>query len=320
MSAVEPNSIDKPVLAMIGPTAIGKTELSLLVAEKFQCEIISVDSMQVYRFMDIGTSKVRREEQARIPHHLIDIVNPDEDYDAGCFIRDATNAIREIHQRGRVPLLTGGTGLYLRALTEGLAADIGRFPEIRSALRERIVTEGCEKLHEELFKYDCISAQKININDRHRILRALEIYQGTGKSWSEHICAHQQYKSNSADKRFSNILQIGLTTDRNSLYQRIDIRTQLMFAGGLEEEVRGLLAKGYSPHLKSMQAIGYRHINQYISNQRDKDETQRLLARDTRRYAKRQYTWFHAIQDILWLAVEDREGILRIIEQWMVKA
>ncbi len=310
-------AIELPVLVLVGPTAIGKTEISLLIADKFQCEIISVDSMQVYRFMDIGTAKISPEERAQIPHHLIDLVNPDEDYDAGCFVRDARLAITEIHQRGRIPLLTGGTGLYLRALLEGLAESIGQFPDIRAALQQRMAAEGCKKLHEELYKYDRISAKKINENDRHRVLRALEIYQGSGRAWSEHIQEHQQHTRNEAQPPFQKILQIGLTTDRNLLYQRIDMRTEKMLAGGLEEEVRGLLAQGYGPHLKSMQAIGYRHLNQYLSRQWDMAETQRLLARDTRRYAKRQYTWFQGMKDINWFEREDEIKIMHKIEQWM---
>lgn len=305
--------IDKPVLALVGPTAIGKTDLSLLLAERFHCEIVSVDSMQVYRSMDIGTAKVSCEERARIPHHLIDVVDPDEEYDAACFVRDALQAIEDIHGRGRVPLLTGGTGLYLRALIEGLFSGIGHFPEIREQLQQRLINDGNEKLHEELTVYDCCSAERINVNDTHRLLRALEIYLGTGKPWSEHIKEHQRQRSS----LFANILQIGLTCERALLYRRIDLRTSLMLGSGLEEEVRGLIAKGYSPQLKAMQAIGYRHMSNYLSHIWSMEETERLLARDTRRYAKRQYTWFSAIPDLEWFDVQDQKGIIRRIDAWM---
>lgn len=301
------------MLVLVGPTAIGKTELSLQLAEQFNCEIVSVDSMQVYRYMDIGTAKVSIEERARIPHHLIDVVEPDAEYDAACFVRDAMLAIADIHGRGRVPLLTGGTGLYLRALVDGLSADIGQFPAIRDQLQQRLTSAGSDKLHEELCRCDRISAERINKNDTHRLLRALEIYQATGKPWSEHIALHQQQKTS----RFSNILQIGLACDRDLLYQRIDMRTTLMLNSGLEQEVKGLIARGYSPQLKSMQAIGYRHMNNYLSNVWDMPETVRLLARDTRRYAKRQYTWFAASLDLEWFEVKNHEGIIKRIAGWI---
>lgn len=301
------------MLVVVGPTAIGKTELSLLLAERFGCEIVSVDSMQVYKYMDIGTAKVSLEERARIPHHLIDVVEPDAEYDAASFVRDALQAIEQIHRRGRVPLLTGGTGLYLRALIEGLSSGIGHFPEIREQLQQRMAMVGPHVLHEELALYDRYSAERIHVNDTHRLLRALEIYQATGKPWSEHILEHKEQKT----ARFSNILQIGLTCERDLLYQRIDLRTRLMLKSGLEEEVRRLIARGYSPQLKSMQSIGYRHMNNYLEGIWDMKETERLLARDTRRYAKRQYTWFAAIPELEWFEVQDQKKIRERIEKWM---
>ena len=310
----ESQNITGPVLVLVGPTAIGKTELSLQLAERFGCEIVSVDSMQVYRYMDIGTAKVSMAERARVPHHLIDVVEPDEEYDAASFSRDALQAIDQIHGRGRVPLLTGGTGLYLRALIEGLSSGIGHFPEIRVALQQRLALVGSEILHEELMKCDRFSGEKIHANDTHRVLRALEIYQATGRPWSEHISQHQKKRVG----RFTNILQIGLTCERELLYRRIDLRTSLMLASGLEEEVRGLIARGYSPQLKSMQAIGYRHMNNYLQNVWDKVETERMLARDTRRYAKRQYTWFGSSPDLQWFDVQDQGGIIKRISDWIV--
>lgn len=306
-------SIKDPVLVLVGPTAIGKTELSLQLAERFDCEIISVDSMQVYRYMDIGTAKVALEDRARIPHHLIDVVDPDEEYDAACFIGDALGAIEQIHRRGRVPLLTGGTGLYLRALMDGLSSGIGQFPEIREQLQQRLALVGSEILHHELTICDRDSAERIHANDTHRLMRALEIYHATGRPWSDHIREHQSQRT----ARFSNILQIGLTCDRDQLYRRIDLRTTLMLKSGLEQEVRGLIERGYSPQLKSMQAIGYRHMNNYLNNIWEKQETERLLARDTRRYAKRQYTWFSAMPDLEWYQVQDQGKIIKRIENWV---
>jgi tRNA dimethylallyltransferase len=306
-------SIQDPVLVLIGPTAIGKTELSLLLAERFDCEIVSVDSMQVYNYMDIGTAKVSLEERARIPHHLIDVVEPDKEYDAATFVHDALYAIEQIHLRGRVPLLTGGTGLYLRALINGLSSGIVQFPEIREQLQQRLTLVGPHVLHEELAQCDRYSAERIHENDTHRLLRALEIYKATGKPWSEHILEHQKQKT----RRFSNILQVGLTCQRDQLYRRIDMRTTLMLKSGLEQEVRGLIARGYSPQLKSMQAIGYRHMNNYLEGIWDMEETARLLARDTRRYAKRQYTWFAAIPELEWFEVQDQKKIIERVGKWM---
>ncbi len=308
----ESQAIAGPVLVLVGPTAIGKTELSLLLAERFDCEIISVDSMQVYRYMDVGTAKVSLAERARIPHHLIDMVEPDEDYDAAAFVRDALQAINRIHRRGRVPLLTGGTGLYLRALIDGLSAEIGHFPEIREQLRQRLALVGHHVLHDELRQSDRFSAERINASDTHRLLRALEILQATGKPWSTHISQHQSQRI----RRFSNILQIGLTCERDLLYKRIDQRTSLMLGSGLEQEVKELLARGYSPQLKSMQAIGYRHMHNYLQHIWDLAETERLLARDTRRYAKRQYTWFRTNAELEWFDVLAHRAIVTRINDW----
>lgn len=304
--------IDYPVVALVGPTAIGKTALSLRIAERIEAEIISVDSMQVYRCMDIGTAKVTPEERARIPHHLIDVVDPDHDYDAACFVADALRAMAEIHRRGRRILLTGGTGLYLRALAEGLFNGVGRFPSIRERLRQRLVQEGSHVLHEELSRIDRDSAERINVRDTHRLLRALEIYQGTGIPWSRHIAAHQGQKK----LRFRKILQIGLNCDRDRLYRRIDLRTRLMLDNGLEREVQDLLARGYGPELKSMQAIGYRHMCNYLARVWSREEVERVLARDTRRYAKRQYTWFRAMPDLQWMDAKDQEVIIKKVVQW----
>lgn len=308
-----PPLIDAPVLVLVGPTAIGKTALSLFLAQRFHAEIISVDSMQVYRFMDIGTAKVTLEERARVPHHLIDVVDPDEEYDAACFVSDALRTIEEIHQRGKVPLLTGGTGLYLRSLVDGLFTGIGQFPQIREQLQQRLIQEGTYKLHEELSLCDRYSAKRIHVNDSHRLLRALEVYQATGKPWSEHIAEHQRLKR----PRLTNMLQIALTCDRDLLYRRIDQRTRMMLENGLEQEVRGLLSRGYGPELKSMQAIGYRHMNNFLSHTWDLAETERVLARDTRHYAKRQYTWFKAMPDLQWFDVQDQKAVIKKVEQWI---
>lgn len=308
--------IKKPCLVLVGPTAIGKTDLSLTFARRYDCEIVSVDSMQVYRHMDIGTAKASLSERSEIPHHLIDIVDPDENYDAARFATDGLHAIREIHSRGKIPLLTGGTGLYLRALLEGIFPGVPVDEETRRMLRERLLTEGPSKLHKELSVCDSISAKRIHINDSQRLLRALEVFYVTGVPWSEHLVAHN---NQSQGVRFANALQLGLTTDRKKLYQRINRRCDTMLDLGLEDEVRKLLAMGYDPKLKSLGSIGYRHMINYIEGNWTKDETVRLLARDTRRYAKRQYTWFSKLTDLQWFDVNEKHKILETTDTWFAK-
>ena len=306
-----PETIARPVVVLIGPTAIGKTELSLELCEAFNCEIISVDSMQVYRYMDIGTAKIPEAERRSIPHHLIDIVNPDEHYDAGRYANDCLQAVKDIHDRSAIPLLTGGTGLYLRALKNGLCTLAPRNPEIRAMLQARMECEGVDKLHDDLFLYDRISAYKIHKNDAYRILRALEVFLTTGIPLS----THQQQTT--AATCFSKMLTIGLTCERASLYERINLRSQKMIEAGFEEEVRGLLEMGYSPALKSMQSIGYRHMLNHIADRWTKDELIVNLARDTRRYAKRQYTWFSKDASIVWFDRDDKKKVISRVDRWL---
>lgn len=301
------------IVVLIGPTAIGKTALALEIAERFQCEIISVDSMQVYRYMDIGTAKATLEERERVVHHLIDVVNPDEDYDAAHFAADARRLVGEITERGRLPLLTGGTGLYLKAFLDGIFPDAPSDKTVRSTLKQRLAEEGCDRLHNELAEYDPASATKIHANDTQRLLRALEVYHTTGTPWSEHLLNHKNVQR---DGFAGDALQIGLTCDREVLYERINRRCDIMLEAGLEQEVKSLFQRGYSPKLKSMNSIGYRHMASYLAGEYDYNEMQRLLARDTRRYAKRQYTWFNKNEKIQWVDVNRGQEVLQMIEKW----
>ena len=307
------NLFDKPLLVLVGPTAIGKTALSLRLAREYDCEIVSVDSMQVYRYMDIGTAKASLKERQEIPHHLIDIVNPDEDYDAARFAEDALDAIRDICVRGRLPLLTGGTGLYLRALLEGIFPGAPRDEQVRAGLRLRLETEGSSKLYEELAAVDRISAERIHVNDSRRLLRALEVFYCSGVPWSKHLEAHE-----SVPMRFANTLQIGLTCERSVLYERINRRCERMLEEGLEDEVKTLMERGYHWSLKSMGAIGYRHVVGYLRREYSWQEMADLLARDTRRYAKRQYTWFRAL-DLQWHEAEEEGDILAAVDTWLAQ-
>ncbi len=307
-------NIDQPVLILVGPTAVGKTELSLQLAHHFNCEIISVDSMQVYKYMDIGTAKISKEERGDIVHHLLDIVEPDEDYDAVRFTGDALTAISAIHRKGKLPLLTGGTGLYLKALIKGIFSGIASDSTLRQQLASRLKIEGSHVLHEELTAYDQVSADKIHPNDTHRLLRALEIFHLTGKPLSTFF---DNKRNNQHHIKLSNTLQIGLKCDRNLLYERINLRTEKMLEDNFEKEVRGLLQMGYGRDLKSMGSIGYRHMIKYISGEWSYEEMKRILARDTRRYAKRQLTWFSKNESLQWIEVEKSTKMIKTIEKWM---
>ncbi len=306
--------LTEPVLILIGPTAVGKTALSLALAERFSCEIVGLDSMQIYRHMDIGTAKATAGERAWVPHHLLDVVEPDEEYHVARYVADATKVCRQIVGRGNRPLLVGGTGLYLKSLLEGLF-EIPTVPEpVRASLRQRLAEEGRAVLFAELSLCDPESAGRIHPNDTHRLLRAMEIFQATGRSWSEHLRAQQVRPA------LTKVLQLGLRSERSALYERINLRVERMAAGGLLAEVEKLLAMGYDPCLKAMQSIGYRHMLQFIQGQWDWDETLFQLARDTRRYAKRQMTWFGSDPQIRWFAPTDTPAIFDCVEAFFAGA
>jgi len=314
-----------PVLVLCGPTAVGKTELALQVAERFSCEILSVDSMQVYRYMDIGTAKPTTAERSRIPHHLIDIVNPDEHYTLGRFIKDAETAVRIIYSHGKIPLLAGGTGLYFKGFLNGVfsenqtfavkgeGADKREIDSLRHSLRKKLHEVGRDALHRELAELDPESAARIHPNDTQRLLRGLEIYYLTGITWSKHLTLQENRPS-----RYRAI-KIGLTRPRKSLYERITKRVQHMVAQGLLAEVKNLLAMGYDKKLKSMQSIGYRHMINFIEKTWDWEKALELLARDTRHYAKRQYTWFNSDPEIIWYDVNELDNIFREIDSFLAQ-
>ncbi len=306
---------EQKLIILCGPTAVGKTELSLQIAERFSCEIVGVDSMQVYRHMDIGTAKPTPAERSRITHYLIDIVDPDDDYTLGRFVADAGDAIRTINSHGKMPLLAGGTGLYFRGLLEGVfddaEGDEKQTSELRRDLRKRLEKEGNELLHRELRTVDPDSAARIHPNDSQRILRGLEIYYTTGIPWSLHLTNQRKRKSQ------YQTLKIGLTRPRKELYGRIDERVRIMAEQGLLAEMEKLLAMGYDRKLKPMQAIGYRHMLNFLDGLWTWEQALELLARDTRHYAKRQYTWFNKDPEILWHDVREHDTIFAAITDWL---
>jgi tRNA dimethylallyltransferase len=302
------SSITKfPMVALVGPTAVGKTALSLRLAKEISAEIISVDSVQVFRGLDIGTAKPGPEEQEQVPHHLIDVADPDESFDAADFVHRAQGIIRSITLRGKVPLLVGGSGLYLRSLLDGLALCPGRDPVVREILRKISANQGQRALYDLLAAADPEAASRLHQNDTFRIIRSLEVYHQTGEPMS---IWQRRHKSTSGQRVLCK--KIGLVRPRKELYELIDERVDAMLDDGFLEEVKFLLNKGYSHHLKPLQSLGYRHIIRFLKGGVPFDETVRQLKRDTRRYAKRQLTWFRADPEIRWYHPEALMGLHKI--------
>lgn len=304
------------VLAIIGPTAVGKTELSLRVAESLGAEIVSADSMQVYRGMDIGTAKPTRQEQQRVRHHLIDVVDPDQAFNVADYVALAETTLAALDNRAVIPILTGGTGLYVDALLEGfLFPDSAADPEVRAELEERAETDPAG-LFTELERVDPKSAARIHPNDLRRIIRALEVYRRTGEPISllQRKAAEQ--------KRPYRPIYIGLTRKRQELYERINRRVEIMIEDGLISEVKQLL-QTYPEQPTALQALGYKEIARYLQRRLTLAEAIELLQRDTRRYAKRQLSWFKRNKDIHWLdrsKLSDREILAEVIRFWETTA
>lgn len=285
----------KRIIIICGPTGVGKTSFAIQVAQQFNGEIVGADSMQIYRHMNIGTAKPDPEEMKLIRHHLIGVIDPKEEFDAGRYVRAADVAIEDILSRGKLPIITGGTGLYIKALLNGLFRSESICTETLSSLTRELEEKGEHALHEKLAVCDPKAAGKIHPNDSFRVIRALEVFQTTGNRISDRQEGH-----NFDDQRYIG-LKIGLYLDREQIYNRINQRVDMMMDKGLLNEVTSLVEKGYSFDLKSMQSIGYKHMAIFIRNEVDLPEAIRLLKRDTRRYAKRQFTWFNKDQKIIWL-------------------
>ena len=290
----------KPLLVLTGPTAVGKTELSIKLAKALNGEIVSADSMQVYRHMDIGSAKITKEEMQGVPHHLIDVLEPWEEFHAAAFQRMAKEALEDIYSRGRLPIVTGGTGFYIQALLYDVNFSQ---EETGGALRqelERLAAEkGPEYLHGLLQEADPEYAALVHANNVKRVVRALEYCRNTGKTMSEH---NRQEHSRSSPYHF---LYYVLHTDRQALYQRIDRRVGRMMEQGLVEEVRRLKEMGCTRAMTSMQGLGYKEILDYLSGACTLEEAVYVLKRDTRHFAKRQITWFKRERDVRWLYLPD---------------
>jgi tRNA dimethylallyltransferase len=291
--------MEKPkIVALVGPTATGKSILALHLAQRFRGELISADSVQVYRGLDIGTAKPSAEDRRLVFHHLVDIRQPDEDYSAASFRQQADEIIYELHKRETPIFVVGGTGLYLKALTRGLFRGPAANSELRLALQKKAKREGSEVLHQELQKVDAEAASRIHPHDRFRVIRALEVH-----SLGRKPISHFQREHGFRDAPYD-VLKIGLCCKRENLYKRIELRAERMMELGWVDEVRSLLNQGYGPGLKSMQSLGYRHILAYLSGDLTLEEAARLIKRDTRRYAKRQMTWFKADPEVLWFPAD----------------
>lgn len=292
---------------LVGPTAVGKTEVSLQLAERLDAEIISADSRQIYKYLDIGTAKPDPEALVRVPHHLIDTLELDEEYTAGRFASDARRCIEKIFARERTPLVVGGAGFYIKALLEGLFEAPARDEEVRDNLKQRVRKEGIEPLYEEFQEIDPEYAEQVHPNDIQKVLRALEIYQVTGEPPSDHHEKEQpalQYPWR----------LIGLRRDRQQLYERINRRVDQMISRGLVEEVQELLDQGYTGEENSLQTVGYQEIFASLQGEISLDEAVSEIKKHTRHYAKRQMTWFRNQHDVQWFQVEQYDTSATLVD------
>ena len=287
-----------PVLLLVGPTAVGKTEIAIQLAERLNGEIISADSRLFYRGMDIGTAKPTREEQARVPHHLIDVANPDETWSLAQFQQEARTVIADIHARGKLPFLVGGTGQYVRAVTDGWSPpEVKADERLRKELERLAEAKGIYWLHAKLNILDPEAAEKMDARNVRRTIRALEVILTTGRKFSA--------QRGQADSPY-HLIAIGLTRPRQELYARVDARIESMFAAGFVEEVRGLLEKGYSPELPSMTGIGYRECVGVVKGQWSEDAAKVQIRRATRVFVRRQANWFKPEdKSIHWFEVQE---------------
>jgi tRNA dimethylallyltransferase len=299
-----------PLIIIIGPTGVGKTSLGIALAQELGGEIISGDSVQVYKELDIGSAKPSAAELQLVPHHLIDYIDPSEPFSAAQFKLKANSLIDEIRCRGHVPIVVGGTGLYIRSLLDPYEFSRHGSKEIRSKWKEFVQLHGNLALHEELKGRDPETAQQLHPNDVLRVIRALEVFELTGSTLS----SQRQFRDDEYKTLDPSIIYIGLTASREVIYERINQRCVTMLAQGLIEETLALLNRGYAPTLKPLQSIGYRHSLWYIKGLVTQPELLRLLQRDTRHFAKRQLTWFRRDPRISWYDIEtDLNNLLKDI-------
>lgn len=298
------------IVVLVGPTAVGKTAATAALCGWFNAEVISADSVAVYCGLDIGSAKPTPQEQALTSHHLIDVVDPSDDFSVADFARLADGVIADLHGMGKRALVAGGTGLYVKALLHGLA----EAPEVDQELRARLADEwqakGKQAMHQRLAELDPEAAARIHPSDRQRVLRALEVIEQTGLPFS-----HMQKDHGFAGDRYPHLL-LGLNRERAELFSRIEQRCEEMFESGLIAEVKGLLANGVSPEAKSLGALGYRQVVKMLGGEYDQSQALAETIRKTKAYAKRQWTWFNKVPEINWLHPDDLGKARELVERW----
>lgn len=296
------------LVVLVGPTAVGKSKVAIGLAQRLDGEVVTADSMQVYKGLDIGTDKPTLAERQGVPHHLIDILSPDERFNVAQYRIKAHEVIAEIHQRGKLPILSGGTGLYVKAvLDEFLFPDEGADLALRHELEQEALTHGPHRLHRRLAEIDPPTARRLHPNDVRRVIRAIEVYETTGRPLSEHLV-----NAASEKPRYRTVM-IGLTRPRPVLYRRIEERVDRQIRRGLVDEVRGLMEK-YEDLPVARQALGYKEISAYLSGEVTLERAIEILKRDTRRYAKRQFTWFRRDPRIVWFDLEELSPLEKALD------
>jgi tRNA dimethylallyltransferase len=293
----------KNLLIILGPTCVGKSTTAIKIAKIFDGEIINCDSIQVYQGFDIGTDKKTPDQRGNIPHHLLDIISPSTPFNAADFIQLALEAVENIRKKNKIPIITGGTGLYLKALLDGLFPEGKSDPNIRKRLEAEANANGLKSLSKRLKIVDPRYAEKIGPNDKYRIIRALEVFEATNTSLTEHFA---QTRSFVAD---FHVLKIGLKIDRQILYTNIEKRVDKMFMGGLVNEVKNLLDKGVKEESPPFRALGYKHVLKHLKKELTLEEAVIFTKRDTRHYAKRQMTWFRKMEGIEWFNPEEFDSL-----------
>ncbi len=309
-------TIKKPLVILTGPTAVGKTALSIALAKAIGGEIISADSMQVYRHMDIGSAKITSEEMAGVPHHLIDVLEPAQEFNVVVFQKLAKQAAGEIYSRGHIPILVGGTGFYIQALLYDIDfTENDEDTALRQSLEEQARREGPEALYERLRTVDPESCESIHAHNIKRVVRAIEFYEKTGKKISEH---NREQRQNASPYNFAYFV---LTDSRDRIYHRINERVDLMMAHGLVEEVRALRESGCHRDMVSMQGLGYKEILSALEGEISMEEAVYLIKRDTRHFAKRQLTWFRREKEVTWIDKtvfdQNSQNILKFMQDFL---